>query len=262
MAGLPVAEEWFHVTRIDDAVTRIEEPYADPWIAANAWHIRGSERDILVDTGLGVASMHQLIEKLVPDREPIAVVTHAHLDHMGSAHEFGERWAHELEQTEAGGQGTLSGPRLLEILGAEHVDFDPPADVMVTAIPHAGYDVETYALAPVTPTRRLVDGDLIDLGDRVLTVLHLPGHTPGSIGLLDQTHRTLFTGDVIYDPLAILDDLVGSSRDDYVTSMRRLMDLDVEQVHTGHGDSFDGSRLHELAREYLRGVGASADPPC
>lgn len=55
-------------------------------------------------------------------------------------------------------------------------------------------------LVPVEPTRRLVDGDTIDLGNQSLTVLHLPGHTPGSIALHDQANRTLFTGDVVYDP--------------------------------------------------------------
>ena len=43
------------------------------------------------------------------------------------------------------------------------------------------------------------DGDLIDLGDRILRVITLPGHTPGSIALLDQTRRTLISGDPIQD---------------------------------------------------------------
>jgi glyoxylase-like metal-dependent hydrolase (beta-lactamase superfamily II) len=248
---LPVVEDWFRVTRVDDAVTRIEEPFADPWISANSWHVRGRDRDIVFDTGLGVASLRELLAGLFPDREPIAVVSHAHLDHLGSAHEFAECWAHELEPTAATGQGTLSGTRLLEILGADDTGFDPPGEVMVTAVPRAGYDVDAYELHPVEPTRRLADGGVIDLGDRTLTVLHLPGHTPGSIGLLDERHRILWTGDVIYDPLAILDDLDGSDLDDYVRSMNRLLTLEVDQVHTGHGESFDGGRLHELVREYL-----------
>lgn len=253
-SAMPVVDEWFRVTQIDEVITRIEEPFADPWISANSWHVRGRDRDIVFDTGLGVASLRETLASRFPDREPIAVVSHAHLDHMGSAHEFVEVWAHELEPTTAVGQGTLSGPRLLDILGADDVEFDPPADVMVTALPRADYDVEAYALRPVEPTRRLADGDLIDLGDRNLTVLHLPGHTPGSIGLLDADRGILFTGDVIYDPLAILDGLIGSDLEDYATSMRRLLTLDVDQVHTGHGESFDGQRLRELVHEYLDGA--------
>jgi len=253
VSRLPVAPNWFRVTEVDESITRIEEPFADPWISANIWHVRGRDRDVVIDTGLGVASLRGEIKTLFPERQPIAVVTHAHLDHLGSGHEFAECWAHELEPTEAEGQGTLSGPQLLRILGAEDVEFDPPADTMISALPHAGYDVQAYALQPVRPTRSLVDGDSIELGDRTLTVLHLPGHTPGSIGLFDQEHGILFTGDVIYDPLAILDDLAGSDSAAYAASMRRLLTLDVDVVHTGHGESFGRDRLHELVHEYLAG---------
>ncbi|CAN5505975.1 MBL fold metallo-hydrolase [soil metagenome] len=250
MADLEVAREWFSVTRVDDAITRINEPFADPWISANSWHIRGRDRDLLIDTGLGVSSLLELVSQLA-DREPVVVVTHAHLDHLGSAHEFSECWSHALEPTEARGQGTLSGRRLLEILGAEDDGDDPPTDPMLTAIPHFGYNIDAYELHPVVPTRRLEDGDIIDLGDRTLSVVHLPGHTPGSIGLLDASNRTLFSGDVVYDPPVLLDNLIGSNAADYAASMRRLLDLEIDLVHAGYADSFDGPRLRAIIREYL-----------
>ena len=43
------------------------------------------------------------------------------------------------------------------------------------------------------------EGDLIDLGERTLEVIHLPGHTPGSIALLDRSRRVLISGDPIQD---------------------------------------------------------------
>ena len=49
-------------------------------------------------------------------------------------------------------------------------------------------------------TRRLSDGDILDLGDRQFRVVHLPGHSPGSINLLDVgSDRSLFSGDVVYE---------------------------------------------------------------
>jgi len=251
MSDLPVVSPWFRVTPVDTAVTRIEEPYADPWISANSWHIRGADVDVVFDTGLGVQSLRdELVSRF--GREPVAILSHAHLDHRGSAHEFAECWAHELEPTETTGQGTLSGARLLEILGIRAGEDDPPAEVMLTAVPYAGYDIDAYELRPVRPTRRLRDGDRIDLGDRTLTVLHLPGHTPGSIALYDPEHRMLFTGDVVYDPVEeLLDDLTGSDIAQYRASMRRLRELDVDTVHAGHGESFSGERLKEFIAEYL-----------
>jgi glyoxylase-like metal-dependent hydrolase (beta-lactamase superfamily II) len=249
---LPVVADWYTWTAIDDAITLIREPYADEWISANTWHLRGRDRDLLIDCALGVAPLRSAVVERF-GREPTVVLSHGHLDHMGCAHEFADVWAHELEDVTSPGRGTLSGPELLNLLGAEDSGFDPPGDVMVTALPHVDYDVSGYELRPVTPSRRLRDGDVVDLGDRRLRVLHLPGHTAGSLGLHDAEHRMLFTGDVIYDPPALLDDLHDSDRDDYVRSMRRLLDLEVEVVHTGHGESFDGTRLRELAADYLTG---------
>lgn len=255
-ADLPVVADWYTFAPVDDAITLIQEPYADPWISANTWHIRGSERDLLVDCALGVAPLRpEVIARF--GREPVVVLSHGHLDHMGCAHEFAEVWAHEREDVTSPGRGTLSGPELLVMLGAEDSGFDPPGEVMVTALPHSGYDPAAYALQPVTPTRLLRDGDLLSLGDRELRVLHLPGHTAGSLGLHDAANRILFTGDVVYDPPALLDDLHDSDRDAYLRSMRRLLELDVAVVHAGHGDSFDGARLRALAHDYVKHGGTA-----
>jgi len=96
----------------------------------------------------------------------------------------------------------------------------------------------------------VVDGDVIDLGDRAFEVVHLPGHTPGSAALFDRSSGVLFSGDVVYDG-TLLDELPESDVDDYVVSMRRLLALPVRTVHAGHEPSFDGDRLAELCEAYL-----------
>ncbi|MEJ0007003.1 MAG: MBL fold metallo-hydrolase [Steroidobacteraceae bacterium] len=91
-------------------------------------------------------------------------------------------------------------------------------------------------MRPAAPATRLVDeGDVIDLGDRVFEVLHLPGHSPGSIGLLESRTGTLFSGDAIYDG-PLLDDIPGSDIAAYIRTMRRLLTLSVTVV-LGHGGS-------------------------
>lgn len=43
------------------------------------------------------------------------------------------------------------------------------------------------------------DGDILDLGDRLLRIIAIPGHTPGSIAILDEKYHVLFSGDPIQD---------------------------------------------------------------
>ena len=99
------------------------------------------------------------------------------------------------------------------------------------------------------------DGDVVDLGDRRFQVLHIPGHSPGSIGLWEEATGVFFSGDCIYDG-PLLDGFSDSNIADYITSMKRLRDLPVRVVHGGHFPSFSGDRLHQIIRAWLRDKGA------
>ena len=70
------------------------------------------------------------------------------------------------------------------------------------------------------------EGDVIDLGNRELEVIHLPGHTPGSITLLDRKNRCLIGGDPIQEDGDIF--MIGQQRDmsSYIASLGRLLRRD------------------------------------
>jgi glyoxylase-like metal-dependent hydrolase (beta-lactamase superfamily II) len=242
---LPVAPQWFRFTVLDERTTLIEEPHVRDLLRANLWHLRGRDRDLIIDCGLGVMELAPLLRKRF-DREPVLVLTHAHLDHMGSAHEFSHVWAHPLELVNTPAPGSLHGSVLAAQLGLD--EALPPA--LLTARPHGDYDLGSYRVRPAMLTRPLADGDLVDLGDRTLTVLHLPGHSPGSIALFDESDGTLFSGDVIYDDV-LLDYLPGSDTEQYARSLRRLRNLPIRLTHPGHGRSFGQDRLHYLIDNYL-----------
>ena len=246
-SALPVAPDWFRFTVVDERTTLVEEPHVRPLLSANVWHLRGRDRDLLVDCGLGVTALAPLLRERF-DREPVLVLTHGHLDHMGSAHEFSQVWAHPFEAVGDPAPGSLYGPVLAAQLNLDEV-LSP---VLLTARPHSGYDPGTYRVPPAARTRALTDGDLVDLGDRALTVLHLPGHSPGSIALFDENDGTLFSGDVIYDDDdGLLDYLPGSDAEQYARSLRRLRDLPVRLTRPGHDHSFGPDRLLHLIDNYL-----------
>jgi glyoxylase-like metal-dependent hydrolase (beta-lactamase superfamily II) len=75
--------------------------------------------------------------------------------------------------------------------------------------------IDSFIKQPVARVRHHVgEGDEVDLGDRCFEVIHLPGHSPGSIGLWEESSGTLFSGDAIYDG-PLLDELPESSIYDY-----------------------------------------------
>jgi glyoxylase-like metal-dependent hydrolase (beta-lactamase superfamily II) len=252
MNALPIADRWFTRSRIDDTITLLIEQDAEPAARCNIWHVRGRDRDLLVDTGLGVVSLREEIADL-SDHGVVAVATHGHYDHIGGLYEFDERAGHAADIS--GGLALTSSPLVRTgfseaLLGVFEAAGYPVPEVLLTALPKEGFELEAFRQRWPTLTWSLEEGAVIDLGDRAFEVLHLPGHSPGSIGLWDSRAGALFSGDAIYDG-GLLDELPGSDIDEYVATIRRLRDLPVAVVHGGHEPSFGRQRLVELADDYL-----------
>lgn len=240
MAPLPTAPTWFERRPLGDGITLFFEPHVHPWFRANLWHIRGRDLDLVIDTGNGIASLRAAMAELL-DRPILAVATHGHVDHAGGHHEFAERAIHPAEAA------ALEGDEAANLAPYLRGHAAP-----LTAVPTDGWSLEAFTVKAAPATRLLAEGDRIDLGGRAVTVLHLPGHSPGSIGLLDEAAGLLFSGDAIYDG-ELLDDLPHSDVAAYEATMLRLKALPVARVHGGHGPSFDRPRCVAIAEQYLAG---------
>ena len=260
---LPVAQVWFSHRRSPDGVVVLDEPHVHSLLRANFYFIEGAESDLLIDTGNGIGDLGAVLGGLreSPGKPLLAVLTHAHCDHQGGLHRFAERLVHPLEV------GELKTPSIVHPLRAS--EWPPgirrwlaasglaPTDVLVTAVPDADFDPRAYRVTGCAPTRLVDEGDTVDLGDRCFRVLHLPGHSPGGIGLFEEKTGLLFSGDVVYDGGGLLDDIPGADRDEYARTMRRLRDLPVSAVYAGHEASFGRDRLVEIADGYLASRGYS-----
>ncbi|MCZ6523367.1 MAG: MBL fold metallo-hydrolase [Alphaproteobacteria bacterium] len=240
-------ESWYEVRSLSDGVSHILEPHIEPFYRCNMWHVRGRDRDLLVDSGMGVVSLRRHVA-LLSGRPLLVVASHSHFDHIGAHHEFAERAIHRAEAD------ILAHPSRANTLAEQYV-----TDAIFTALPPGDYDSAAYVPAPAPATLILEAGDVIDLGDRHFEVLHLPGHSPGSIALWEPASAILFSGDAVYDG-PLVDDAYHSDVDDYLATMERLRALPVRLVHGGHFPSFGRARFRELIEDYVAGKRAPGCP--
>ncbi|MCW8846232.1 MAG: MBL fold metallo-hydrolase [Gammaproteobacteria bacterium] len=251
--SLNIADRWFDRKTIDSEITLLWEPHVSPFLRCNIWHVKGRERDMLVDTGLGVVSLRQAARDLF-EKPVTAVATHIHYDHVGGLHEFDTRLLHAAEADLMGDYREFASLRSHD-LPQPVIDYLDAAcgrapDLLIEALPYAGFEPGSYTVTSTRVTRTVAEGDVIDLGNRCFEVLHLPGHSPGSIGLWEACTGTLFSGDAVYDG-TLLDTLPESDVAAYIASMKRLRELPVTVVHGGHEPSFGRGRLRQLADAYL-----------
>ncbi|MGI9318827.1 MAG: MBL fold metallo-hydrolase [bacterium] len=235
---IATADTWYETRSIDDGVTYISEPFIKEFYRCNIWHVRGRDRDMLVDSGMGVVSLRQQIP-LVSERKCIAVASHTHFDHIGCHHEFSERLVHRGEAD------ILAAPDRASTLADPYVE-----DNIFTRLPPEPYVSTEYAVKAAPATRIIEEGDVIDLGDRQFEVIYTPGHSPGGIMLYEKSTQILFSGDTVYDG-PLIDDAYHSDIADYIATMERIYDLPVRVIHGGHFPSFDGNRYRQLVWEFL-----------
>lgn len=230
-------KDWYETIRMGDGVTLVHEPWIKPFFRCNIWHVRGRDRDLLFDSGLGHVSLRRHVG-LVSERRLVCVASHTHFDHIGCHHEFPERCVHAAEAA------ILADPR------NEWTCADRYAtDAMFDAFPQ-GWDAARYAVAPAPAARILQDGDVVDLGDRAFEVVHTPGHSPGGIALHERRTGILLSGDIVYDG-PLIDDAYHSVVEDYAATLERMRGLEVSVVHGGHFPSFGPTRYRQLIDEYL-----------
>jgi len=232
-------EDWYRIRPVADGVTWIDEPHIQEFYRCNMWHVRGRDRDMLVDSGMGVVPLRQRVP-LVTERALDAVASHTHFDHIGAHHEFSCRLCHAAEAD------LLANPTRVNTLGDPYV-----TDEIFTTLPPAPYQSSRYAVKAAPATRVLEDGDVIDLGDRHFEVIHTPGHSPGGIALWEAVTGILFSGDIVYDG-PLIEDTYHADAADYHASMVRLYDLPVQIVHGGHFASYDRARHRQIIGDWLR----------
>ncbi len=152
------------------------------------------------------------------------IMTHTHFDHIGCLPEIlnmlpeAELWVHvnEAEPLERGDERTVYGMEMLQGMCQSQFGIEPG----------------TFSLKV---DRKLQGGEILEIGGMSWQVLHVPGHSAGSIALYQSQDRILIPGDVIYADYAIgRFDLHLANGRELKDSLELLAELDVKRLLPGH----------------------------
>ena len=254
------ADEWFILTRFEEeegirTMTEMAEgvyfvPGQDEFIPDSHLYVIGlpDSQDVsIIDAGLMGKGDYKLraIEELGINLDNVhrIIMTHTHLDHIGCLAEIrariphAELWVHRLEAEplEQGDDRTVYGMEMFRSMCQAQ-----------------------YALQPgqftFTVDRKLEDGETLAIGGMTWEVLHIPGHSAGSIGLYQRTGKILIPGDVVYADSAIgRFDLHGADAAAHKASLMRLGELEVEILLPGHNrvvKDVQAGYIRETARQW------------
>jgi len=145
------------------------------WEKVHSYLVIGDKCAALIDTGIGIGNIRSVVDKLTS--LPIKVITtHVHWDHIGGHGHFNEIYVHELETDWL--ENGIPG------LPIEVIRHDVSRDIS-KPIP-VDFRIEDYEPFRGKPTAVVMDNYTIDLGSRVLTCFHTPGHSPGHLCIYEE----------------------------------------------------------------------------
>ena len=211
-------ENWFTVERIDAGTFAISE-YRH-WEETHCFLLCGTERAVLIDTGLGVANIRREVEKLTS--LPIMVMTtHVHWDHIGGHRYFDSIAVHEKEVEWLSVKFPIPLSAVKKNLVSRPCHF--PDD----------FSIDEYQIFQGMPQEILKEEDCIELGNRELGVLHTPGHSPGHCCFYEPERKYLYSGDLIYE--GCLDAFYPTTDPQlFLQSVRKVQALEVSRVLPAH----------------------------
>ena len=209
--------DWFTINEIDKDTYVISE-YRH-WEETHCYLLNGTKRSLLIDTGLGICNISEVISELT-DKPVTAIATHIHWDHIGGHKYYPDFYTHEAELDWLNG----GFPQPLETIKEYVVDrCELPTD----------FQINEYKFFQGKPTKILHGGEHIDLGGRMVAVIHTPGHAPGHMCFWEANTGYLFTGDLVYkDTLTAW--FPSTDPKAYLKSLETVSELPAKRVFPAH----------------------------
>ncbi|MDO5425460.1 MAG: MBL fold metallo-hydrolase [Eubacteriales bacterium] len=228
-------DDWFTIDRIDKDTWMLSE-YRHPE-ETHCYLLNGSGRSMLIDTGLGICDIYREVRKLT-EQPFTAAATHIHWDHIGGHKYFPDFYVHREEL------GWLLGGFPLPVEAVRNMvtrQCDLPEN----------YDVSTYELFQGKPAGILEGGESIDLGGRIIQVLHTPGHSPGHMCFWEPDRGYLFTGDLVYKG-TLFANYPSTEPQDYLESLEKIAVLPAKKIFPGHHSTIIRPEIVSRMRDTFR----------
>ncbi len=179
------SNDWFEVYEVEPGIWAIYEPFQ--WQEVISYLIIGTDTALLFDTGNGIGNIKAIVDQLTD--KPVQVLnSHTHFDHIGGNYQFEKILSVATDFSIANSKG----------LKSEMVTMEVSAEALCKDLPE-GVTQENHRIRPFAITEKVKEGDVIDLGNRKLEILQIPGHTDDAIALLDRNAGFLWTGDSFYE---------------------------------------------------------------
>lgn len=225
MTDVKTGSDFYEVTKLDDSRFRI---YSPAGVFADL--ILGSEKALLIDTAYGFGDLKGTVRNIT-DLPLVIVNTHGHLDHACGNFRFEEEIRIHPLDMELCAEHCGHTWRMIGIEYARHCPAGENG-AEIDLLPQ-DFDEKAYKGHGTGRLVPLEEGETIDLGGKHLRVIHLPGHTPGSIGLFLEETGTLYAGDAmnanfwIFLPEAL-------KLEDYKATLRKAMKIPMKEMIISH----------------------------
>ncbi len=211
--------------KISDGVYEISE-----FGAVSMYLVEGTEKALLIDTGVGVGNLREFVQTIT-DKPLEVFISHNHRDHIGNAGLFDHICISDLDRQ----IGPLIYPVPVRMQFANNMARMMPEQRLWTEM-----DLPSFTLEDVPSVTPMQDGDIIDLGGRKLQGFLCPGHSPGSMVLIDDREGRMFCGDICNYNVGLgvrsIPNVLHASMEDTLEAMQRIwaMDFDHDRIHNGH----------------------------
>jgi len=204
----------------------------EPGFEENMYLLEGRDSSLLIDAGFGMGNLRDFVKSLTS--KPLIIVnTHFHPDHTGGDYEFPFVCigAKDMEFAKS-----FLDPKVTQQMTSQILHGTTIADSL--KFPES--QVQKTTLIPVN------DNHVFKLGDRNVQVISVPGHTPGSLFLLDVKNKTLYTGDNMQTTWIFSKESL--SVETYMHSLEKLNSIKGKYttLFPGHGKPLDIAILDEL----------------